>query len=101
MSSKSKKRQHHGYVSNVPCTPKPNEDIRICLNPKPLNKAVKRPHHYAPKMDILPKLHGCKYFSALDQSSGCWNIEVHPDSIHLLTTRHLDKMHTKGFHLGS
>ena len=90
------------WVSNVLCTPKPNGGIRICLNPKPLNKAVKRPHHYASTMeDILQKLHGCKYFSALDQSSGYWNIEVHPDSIHLLTTRHLDKMHTKGFHLGS
>ena len=74
------------WVSNVLCTPKPNGDIRICLNPKPLNKAVKRPHHYAPTMeDILQKLHGCKYFSALDQSSGYWNIEVHPDSVHLLT----------------
>ena len=26
------------WVSNVLCTPKPNGDIRICLNPKPLNK---------------------------------------------------------------
>ena len=74
------------WVSNVLCTPKPNGEIRICLNPKPLNKAVKRPHHYAPTMeDIVQKLHGCKYFSALDQSSGYWNIEVHPDSVHLLT----------------
>ena len=31
------------------------------------------------------KLHGCRYFSTLDQSSGYWNIEVHPDSVHLLT----------------
>ena len=74
------------WVSNVLCTPKPSGDIRICLNPKPLNKAVKRPHHYAPTMeDVLQKLHGCKYLSALDQSSGHWNIEIHPDSIHLLT----------------
>ena len=51
-----------------------------------LNKAVKRPHHYAQTMeDILQRLHGCKYFFALDQSSGYWNIEVHPDSVHLLT----------------
>ena len=35
--------------------------------------------------DILQKLHGYKYFSTLDQSSGYWNIEVHPDSVHLLT----------------
>ena len=32
------------WVSNVLCTPKPNGDIRICLNPKPLNKALRRPH---------------------------------------------------------
>lgn len=72
------------WVSNVLCTP--NGDIRVCLNPKPLNKAVKRPHHYAPTMEgISQKLHGCKYFSALDQSSGYWNMEVHPDSVPLLT----------------
>ena len=74
------------WVSNVLSTPKPNGDIRICLNPKPLNKAVKRPHHYAMTMeDILQKSHGCKYFYTLDQSSGYWNTEVHPDSVHLLT----------------
>ena len=74
------------WVSNVLCTPKPNGKIRICLNPKPLNKALKRPYHYAPTMeDIIQKLHGCKYFSALDQSSGYWDIEVHPDIVHLLT----------------
>ena len=74
------------WVSNVLCTPKPNGDIRISPNPKPLNKAVRRQHHYAPTMeDILQKLHGCRYFSTLDQSSGYWNIEVHPDSVHLLT----------------
>ena len=81
-----KKEEATLWVSNVLRTPKPNGDIRICLNPKPLNKAVKRPHHYAPTMeDILQKLHGCKYSSALDQSSSYWNIEVHPDSVPLLT----------------
>ena len=80
------KRQQEAipWVSNVLC--KPNGGIRICLNPKPLNKAVRRPHHSAPTMeDILQKLHRCKYFSTLEQSSGYWNIEVHPDSVHLLT----------------
>ena len=41
------------WVSNVLCTPKPNGDIRICLNPKPLNKAVRRPHHFAPTMEEI------------------------------------------------
>ena len=35
--------------------------------------------------DTSQKLHGCKYFSALDQSSGYWSIEVHPDSELLFT----------------
>ena len=81
-----KQQEATPWVSNVLCTPKPNGDIRICLNPKPLNQAVRRPYHFAPTMeDVLQKLHGCKYFSTLDQSSGYWNIEVHPDSVHLLT----------------
>ena len=44
------------WVGNVLCTLKPNGDLQIhvCLNPKPLNKAVRRPHHFAPTMeDIL------------------------------------------------
>ena len=35
--------------------------------------------------DVVQKLHDSKYFSTLDQSSGYWNIEVHPDSVHRLT----------------
>ena len=82
----TKQQEATPWVSNLLCTPKPSGDIRICLNPKPLNKAVRRPYHFAPTMeDILQKLHGCKYFPTLDQSSGYWNIEVHPDSVHLLT----------------
>lgn len=88
------------WVSNVLCTP--NGDIRVCLNPKPLNKAVKRPHHYAPTMEgISQKLHGCKYFSVLDQSSGYWNMEVHPDSVLLLTLNTpFGRYAYKGFYLG-
>ena len=49
------------WVSNALYTPQPNGEIRICLNLKPLNEAVKRSHHYAPTMeDIVQKLHGCK-----------------------------------------
>jgi len=74
------------WVSSVLVTPKKNGDLRICLNPKPLNRAVKRPHHYPPTLDeILPKLAGCKYFSSLDQSSGYWNVQVDEESQELLT----------------
>ncbi len=63
-----------------------NLDIQNCLNPKPLNWAVKRPHCYPPTLDVLmTKLAGCKYFSSLDQSSGYWNVQVDKESQELLT----------------
>lgn len=74
------------WVSSLVCVPKPNGKLRICLDPKPLNKAVKRPHHYTPTLnEILPKLKNCKYFATLDQKCGYWNIDMHPESRKLLT----------------
>ena len=49
----TKQQEATPWVSNLLCTPKPNGDIRICLNPKPLNKAVRRPHHFAPTMEEI------------------------------------------------
>ena len=81
-------RQHKStpWVSSLVCSPKPNGKLRICLDPKPLNRAIKRPHHYTQTLnEVLPKLRKCKFFGTLDQLWGYWNILVHPDSRHLLT----------------
>ena len=65
---------------------KPNGKIRLCLDPKDLNNAIKRPHYYTPTFDdILPKLNGAKYFSILDARSGYWNLKLDEKSS-LLTT---------------
>ena len=91
------------WVSNVLCTPKPNGDIRICLNPKSLNKAVRRPHHYAPTMeDILKKLHVANIFPPLTSPLVIGILKyIQTAYTYSPSTRHLDDMHTKGFHLGS
>lgn len=74
------------WVSSLVCAPKPNGKLRICLDPKPLNKAVRRPHHYTATLnEMLPKLSNCKYFAVLDMKWGYWNIVIHPSSRHLLT----------------
>ena len=74
------------WVNSCVCVTKPNGRIRLCLDPKDLNKAVKRPHHYTKTLDdILPKLNGAKYFSILDARSGYWNIKLNEPSS-LLTT---------------
>lgn len=51
--------------------------LRICLDPRDLNKANKRPHYPLPTIeDITPKLSGAKYFSVLDAHSGYWAIKL-------------------------
>ena len=66
------------------CVTKPNGSLRLCLDPKDLNKAIKRPHHRTPTIDeILPKLNGAQYFSIVDARSGYWNIKLdHQSSLY-------------------
>ena len=74
------------WVNSLVCVTKPNGSLSQCLDPKDLNKAIKRPHHHTPTIDeILPKLNGAKYFSIVDATSGYWNIKLDHQSF-LYTT---------------
>ena len=74
------------WVNSIVCVSKPNGNIRLCLDPKDLNKYIKRPHYYSPTIDdVLPDLCGSKFFSTLDARSGYWNIPL-DDQSQLLTT---------------
>ena len=43
------------WVNSLVCVTKPNGFLRLRLDPKDLNKAIKRPHHRTPPIDeILP-----------------------------------------------
>ena len=65
---------------------KPNGKIRICVDLRKLNEAVKRERYILPTLeDVAPKLAGAKVFSKLDASSGYWQIPLHPDSTKLTT----------------
>ena len=65
---------------------KPNGKVRICVDLRKLNEAVKRERYILPTLeDIAPKLAGAKVFSKLDASSGYWQIPLHPDSSRLTT----------------
>lgn len=60
--------------------------LRVCLDPRDLNKAIKRPHYPLPTLeDITPKLGGAKYFSVLDARSGYWAIKLTAESSKLTT----------------
>ena len=66
--------------------PKPNGNIRICVDLTNLNKSVMREKYPLPIIDhTLGKLAGAKMFSKLDANSGFYQIELDKDSA-LLTT---------------
>lgn len=60
--------------------------LRVCLDPKDLNKVIKRPHYPLPTLeDITCKLAGACYFSVMDARSGYWAIKLTEESSKLTT----------------
>ena len=74
------------WVSNMVLVRKPNNDIRICLDPKPLNKALQRSHYQIPTLDeVIPQLSQAKVFSVADVKNGFWHIELEQTASELTT----------------
>ncbi len=74
------------WVNALVIVSKPNGKLRICLDPRPLNKAIKRQHHRLPTTEeIIFEMSGARYFSKLDAASGYWQIKVDDESADLLT----------------
>lgn len=87
LKNKLKKLQDKGIIAKVNhitewvnplvIVNKPNGDIRICMDPKDLNKSIKREYFLLPEVDdILTKLNGAKYFSILDASEAFYQIKL-------------------------
>ena len=73
------------WVNALVIVSKPNGHLRICLDPRPLNKAIKRQHHRLPTAEeILSEVAGAQYFSKMDASSGYWQVKVDDESSGLL-----------------
>ena len=52
------------WVSNMVVGEKKKGDLRICIDPKPLNEALKRKHFQMPTLDdVLPKLSKARVFT--------------------------------------
>ena len=74
------------WVSSMTVVKKANGDLRICLDPKDLNDAIKREHFKLPTLDeITSNLSGAKYFSTLDAKQGFWQIKLNKESSNLCT----------------
>ena len=74
------------WVNGLVVVKKPNGKLQVCLDPRPLNKAIKREHLHLPTAEeIFSQISGAFYFSKLDASSGYWQVKVDEQSSNLLT----------------
>ena len=74
------------WVSNLVIVEKDNGILRVYLDPRDLNKAIKHNHYKLPTaQDIIAQTTGTKYFSKLDASSGYWQLFLDEKSSKLLT----------------
>lgn len=74
------------WVSRMVLATKKSGKLRVCIDPRPLNKALKRERYPLPIMeDILPNLANAKLFSKLDLTDAYWHVHLDEESS-LLTT---------------
>lgn len=74
------------WCSPMLVVPKRNDDIRLCVDLRKLNLAVKRERHYLPVLtDVLHQLTESSIFTTLDASSGYWALPLDSESRKLTT----------------
>ncbi|GFU17372.1 retrovirus-related Pol polyprotein from transposon opus [Nephila pilipes] len=81
----SKVEEPTEWVSNMVVIDSPKK-LRICLDPRPLNEAIQRPHYPIPTADALvTKLQGGKVFTIIDAKNGFWQLPLDEESSYLIT----------------
>ena len=75
------------WVNSLVVVEKPkSKKLRVCLDPRPLNKAIRREHFHLPTLeDSTTRLTGACIFSKLDANHGYWQVPLAEKS-QLLTT---------------
>ena len=74
------------WVHNLVIVEKKNGALRLCLDPRDLNKVIKREHYNIPTIqDVSSHLAGKKIFSTLDLKDGFWQISLDEQSSFLCT----------------
>jgi hypothetical protein len=74
------------WISALLVVNKSSGGVRLCIDPKPLNKALRRDHYPMPTIeDILPELAKAKVFSTVDAKSAFWHLELDEESSKMTT----------------
>ena len=65
---------------------KKSGELRVCIDPKPLNDALKREHYQIPVIDdLLPDFTDARVFTKADLASAFWHLELDHESSMLTT----------------
>ena len=67
------------WVNSLVVIEKPNDSLRVCLDPRDLNKEIRREHY------PVPAVESAILFSRLDAKSAYWNVELDAESSYLTT----------------
>ena len=74
------------WVNQMAVVKKKNGDLRICIDPQPLNCALSREHYRLPVIDdVLPFLSKAKWFTKLDVKHAYWHVSLDAESSKLTT----------------
>ncbi|XP_037028486.1 uncharacterized protein K02A2.6-like [Bradysia coprophila] len=74
------------WISPLVITPKPNNDVRVCVDMRRVNEAVAREHHPLPTIEnFLPQLENAKFFSKLDIEQAFHQVEISENSREITT----------------
>ena len=96
-------KQPTPWVSPIVAVPKKDGAVRICVDMRQANAAIKRVRHPIPTVeDISLELNGAKYFSKLDLSQAYHQLELHEDSRYITTfTTHVGLFRYKRLNYGT
>ena len=74
------------WVHNLVITEKRSGSLRICLDPRPLNLAIKRERYEIPTpADVQSQLGDKQIFTVIDMKDGYWHVKLTEESSHLCT----------------
>lgn len=74
------------WISPIVVVPKKSGEVRICVDMREANQAIKREKHLMPTIDdLVADLNGATLFSTLDLSSGYHQLELSPESRYVTT----------------
>ena len=69
------------WVNSLVAVLKPNGKIWLCIDPKDLNRAIKREQYPMKTIDeVITRMPNAKFFSKLDATQGYWQVELDDES---------------------